>query len=70
MTTISPATRRRAPLPAAFFPLTPAGLLPLLSGVSALIQRWRSFRALRQLESMPDHILKDIGWPASGADRL
>lgn len=63
MTMISPATPRRAPLPAAFFSLS--GPSALLGGIASLARRWRSFRALQQLEALPDHLLKDIGWPAT-----
>lgn len=69
MTMISPATRQRAPLPAAFFFLSLSGPGALFGGIASAARRWRSFRALQQLEAMPDHILKDIGWPATGTDR-
>ncbi len=62
MTTITTVSRRRAPSPVAWFELP-------LGPFRAALETWRSFKALRRLESMPDHILKDIGWPASDADR-
>ena len=33
--------------------------------VASLVESWQKARAARQIESLPDGLLKDIGWPAA-----
>lgn len=69
MTTISPASRRRAMPALDLFPSALQSLSGLLASALALIGQARRLSRLRQPDQLPDHILKDIGWPATEYDR-
>lgn len=69
MTTISPASRRRAMPAHDFFPATFQALSGLLASPLAFAAKARRLSRLRQPDQLPDHILKDIGWPAAEHDR-
>lgn len=69
MTTISPVGGRRASLPAALFDPIGSAFASAARLALASVERWRAHRALMLLEAMPDHVLKDIGWPARQTER-
>lgn len=52
-------------------PLTsPLQLVATFFGfVPAALRQWRAYRELRTIESLPEGLLKDIGWPSGDNDR-
>ena len=68
MTSITtyPVRRRRVSSPIS----SPSPLFAALQGfVSSAICQWRSYRELRAIESLPEGLLKDIGWPSGKNER-
>lgn len=61
MTTIS------APIPAArgLSRVTSISHFSLPAALIGVWRQWRTYRELRTLESLPEGLLKDIGWPSS-----